>query len=208
MKKLIFLIIAVAGILAISGCGKEKVYTVTFDANGGTGEMKEQIFVKNVAQPLISNAFIYELKSFSDWNTVPDGSGVMYSDAQEITINNDITLYAQWEQSVFKITFDANGGTGSMSPISINRGEGKALPENAFTRSGYIFYGWATSANGEVAYSNKASIKDVSEDLTLYALWTKPEGGPWPSKRIEMGFVQCGCKQSRGIWRHLSLGRN
>lgn len=199
MKKLIFLIIAVAGILAISGCGKEKVYTVTFDANGGTGEMKEQIFVKNVAQPLISNAFIYELKSFSDWNTVPDGSGVMYSDAQEITINNDITLYAQWEQSVFKITFDANGGTGSMSPISINRGEGKALPENAFTRSGYIFYGWATSANGEVAYSNKASIKDVSEDLTLYALWTKPEGG---RQAVDLGLPS-GLK-----WASCNVGAN
>lgn len=185
MKKLIFLIIAVAGILAISGCGKEKVYTVTFDANGGTGEMKEQIFVKNVAQPLISNAFIYELKSFSGWNTVPDGSGVTYSDAQEITINEDVTLYAQWQIAAHIITFDANGGTGNMAPMTINIDEIKNLPENTFTRSGYIFYGWSTSANGEVAYSNKASINEVSEDLTLYALWTKPEGG---KQAVDLGL--------------------
>lgn len=177
MKRLIFLIVAVVEMLAISGCGREKVYTVTIDANGGTGKMKEQIFVKDVAQTLVSNAFVRELYSFVGWNTVPDGSGVAYSDAQEVSLKQDITLYAQWDVAAYRITFDANGGTGSMAPMTIGKNEVKVLPENAFTRSGYIFYGWATSANGEVAYSNKASIEEVREDLTLYALWTKPEGG-------------------------------
>ena len=202
MKKIVLLVVvasAIMGMLAISGCGKEKVYTVTFDANGGTGEMKEQIFVKDVAQALISNAFVRELYSFAGWNTVPDGSGVAYSEAQEITLEQDITLYAQWEQSAFRITFDANGGTGSMAPMAIDRGEAKYLPENTFTRSGYCFIGWATTASGEVVYSDKGRIMEIDSDLTLYAQWIKPEGG---KQAVDLGLPS-GLK-----WASCNVGAN
>ena len=99
MKRSIFLlfaIVSVAGMMAISGCGKEKVYTVTFDANGGSGVMKEQSFVKDVSQALISNAFTREGYAFMGWNTIADGTGVSYSESQEIVLTDDITLYAQW----------------------------------------------------------------------------------------------------------------
>lgn len=99
MKRSIFLffaIVSVAGMIAISGCGKEKVYTVTFDANGGSGVMKEQSFVKDVSQALISNAFTREGYAFMGWNTIADGTGVSYSESQEIVLTDDITLYAQW----------------------------------------------------------------------------------------------------------------
>lgn len=90
------LVIVSVAVMAITGCGKEKVYTVTFDANSGNGTMKSQTFVKNVAQALVSNKFTRKGYAFSEWNTIPDGSGVTYADAQEITLNDDITLYAQW----------------------------------------------------------------------------------------------------------------
>ena len=99
MKRSIFLlfaIVSVVGMMAISGCGKEKVYTVTFDANGGSGVMKEQSFVKDVSQALISNAFTREGYAFTGWNTIADGTGVSYSESQEIVLTDDITLYAQW----------------------------------------------------------------------------------------------------------------
>ncbi len=100
MKRKIFLffaIVSVVGMLAISGCGKEKVYRVTFDANGGTGEMKEQAFAKERPQTLVSNAFSRIGYLFVGWNTVSDGSGDAYTDAQEIVLDEDITLFAQWK---------------------------------------------------------------------------------------------------------------
>ena len=100
MKKYLLILIVIfsaVGTIAISGCGKEKVYTVTFDANGGNGMMKQQPFVKNVQQTLISNKFTRHNYLFSGWNTIPDGSGISYSDAQEIIVKDDITLYAQWK---------------------------------------------------------------------------------------------------------------
>ncbi|MBR3798165.1 MAG: InlB B-repeat-containing protein [Bacteroidales bacterium] len=100
MKKfylMIFAIVTLAGMLAISGCGKEKVYRVTFDANGGTGEMKEQAFAKERPQALVSNAFTRIGYLFDGWNTASDGSGDAYTDAQEIVLDEDITLFAQWK---------------------------------------------------------------------------------------------------------------
>ncbi len=97
MKRTLMIISALVVIILMSGCGKERVYTVTFDANGGTGVMKSQTFVKNVSQALVSNKFKRKGYIFSKWNTIPDGTGVAYSDAKEISLNEDLTLYAQWK---------------------------------------------------------------------------------------------------------------
>ena len=99
MKKfylMIFAIVTLAGMLAISGCKKKETYTVTFNANGGTGTMSAQTFTEGEAQALTRNAFTYDGYTFTGWNTVQGGSGASYSDQQTITATADMTLYAQW----------------------------------------------------------------------------------------------------------------
>lgn len=97
MKRILFLaIISIVGILAISGCDKQKTYDVVFDANGGTGKMQSQTLAEGESQSLEDNSFVNEGHTFGGWNTLPDGSGVTYSDGQDITLTSDIKLYAQW----------------------------------------------------------------------------------------------------------------
>lgn len=72
-------------------------YTVSFDANGGEGTMAAQIFTKGKKQALTANTFTKTDYVFSGWNTEADGSGSTYSDGQLITVENNMTLYAQWE---------------------------------------------------------------------------------------------------------------
>jgi uncharacterized protein (TIGR02145 family) len=79
--------------------------TVTFDANGGTGEMAPQTFTIGTAQALTANAFTKENNWFTGWNTAIDGQGTAYTDSQEITATESITLYAQWKLS----TGETNG---------------------------------------------------------------------------------------------------
>lgn len=68
------------------------------------------------------------------------------------------------------IRFNANGGTGTMKSVDISGGK-VTLPANEFRRYGYIFRGWATSAEAVSAdYDEKAVIKSPSS-MTLYALW-------------------------------------
>ncbi|MBO5718598.1 MAG: InlB B-repeat-containing protein, partial [Bacteroidales bacterium] len=72
--------------------------TLTFDANGGSGTMSAQLFEAGVTQTLAANKFTRSGYYFSGWNTAPDGSGTSYTDSQEITLTEDVTLYAQWKQ--------------------------------------------------------------------------------------------------------------
>lgn len=78
------------------------------------------------------------------------------------------------------VTFDANGGTGTMDALPVTVGETVKLTANTFTRDGYTFAGWNTKADGTgTAYADLAEV-EVTEDLTLYAQWTKaaPQGAP------------------------------
>ena len=74
------------------------------------------------------------------------------------------------------IIFAANGGTGSMSSFVMTSAGGTALPANGFTRSGFVFNGWNTQADGlGDAYADKADVSALlssqSTSVTLYAQW-------------------------------------
>lgn len=87
-------------------------------------------------------------------------------------------------KTTYTVIFDANGGNGTIANISVEEGSEITLPENIFTKSSYIFAGWATSADGDVSYSDKAKIP-ITGNITLYAKWTaitytityEPNGG-------------------------------
>lgn len=70
--------------------------TITFDANGGKGEMDAQEVEKNKATKLNKNEYTRDGYTFKEWNTKTDGSGESYKDEASITPKGDMTLYAQW----------------------------------------------------------------------------------------------------------------
>lgn len=146
--------------------------TVTFDANGGTGSMSAQSAV--AATALTSNTFTRTGYAFSGWNTVAGGGGTAYANGASYPFTSSETLYAQWTAGS-TVTFDANGGTGSLSAQTASTAT--ALTSNTFTRTGYTFSGWNTAANGTgTAYANGASYPFTS-GATLYAQWTASGGG-------------------------------
>ena len=74
-----------------------EIYTVSFDANGGSGRMADQSFTFGVPQALAANTFTRSGYTFAGWNTKADGSGAAYGDRDTLTIGAaDLTLYAQW----------------------------------------------------------------------------------------------------------------
>ena len=153
---------------------KIQYFTISFDANGGTGSMQSIKVVKGSKATLLDNEFTRTDFNFKGWNTKADGSGASYSNKQSFALNSDIILYAQWEKVEYTtITFNANGGSGSMQSISVVKGSSTTLPDATFTRSGYNFKGWNTKADGSgFAYQNKQSIASHN-NLTLYAQWEK-----------------------------------
>ena len=145
--------------------------TITFDPNNGTGSMEAMNVNPGVDNMLTANTFTRENYSFTGWNTKADGSGTPYADKATVNLTEDTTLYAQWTQNPV-ITFDANGGKGTMGTQTVKPNEETALTANSFTRADYDFTGWNTAKDGTgTAYGDKANIT-TNENVTLYAQWT------------------------------------
>jgi hypothetical protein len=74
---------------------KAATFTVTFNANGGTGTMANE--TNSSATALTTNAFTYAAHTFLHWNTAADGSGTSYADEASYPFTANVTLYAQWK---------------------------------------------------------------------------------------------------------------
>jgi uncharacterized repeat protein (TIGR02543 family) len=88
----------------------------------------------------------------------------------------NITMTPSVTANTYSVKYNGNGNTGgSMSNSSHTYGTSKALSANGFTKAGYEFIGWATTATGEVAYTDKQSVKNLSSTqgatVNLYAIW-------------------------------------
>ena len=92
-----------------------------------------------------------------------------------VVAEEDATYTAQYSASArvfYTITFNANGGEGSMELQRFEVGVDTALNTNAFTREGYKFIGWNTAADGSGAtYADEGAILELTGDMTLYAQW-------------------------------------
>jgi uncharacterized repeat protein (TIGR02543 family) len=151
------------------------IYKVTFNSNGGTGTMADQSIVSGISTPLSQNTFTKTGSTFAGWMTTATGTTAAFTDKANYTMGgNDVTLYALWSQNPsFKITFNGNGGTGTMAQQSVVQGTNVTLSVNTFTRAGHQFAGWATTPTGTATYQNQAVYTMGSSDIDLYALWTQ-----------------------------------
>ncbi|MBO7132144.1 InlB B-repeat-containing protein [Candidatus Saccharibacteria bacterium] len=115
-------------------CIASRGYTVSFNANGGSGSMANQTIYEGEATNLSANSFTapalgssyqnasgttipgteYTYWSFDGWNTAADGSGTSYIDEQSVTDltagGGAVTLYAQWKGvETLKVNYEGNG---------------------------------------------------------------------------------------------------
>ena len=84
----------------------------------------------------------------------------------------NITLYAKWEANTYTVTFNNNGNT---STQSFTYDVAQGLTPNSITRLGYRFMGWSLSENSSVAYTDGASVINLTSNkdgnVNLYAVW-------------------------------------
>lgn len=117
----------------------------------------------------------YTWKGWYD-NNVGTGNALSSNQSYTRSITTNTTIYAVYTANTYTVKFDANDGTGSMSNQNFTYGTAQNLTANIFTRTGYTFAGWATSANGNKVYNDKQSVSNLSTTngaiVTLYAKWT------------------------------------
>ena len=101
------------------------------------------------------------------------------TDTAKVTITALATSnYTGYKDTTFtinpRITFNSNGGSGTMKNQFASYNENTVLIQNVYTRTGYIFGGWASSQsdadNRTIAYEDKGTVK-LTSNITLYAIW-------------------------------------
>ncbi len=77
----------------------------------------------------------------------------------------------------YTVSYNANGGIGSMSSVSVDENQSVTIAQNTFTRSGYEFTSWNTKANGSGTTYKAGDKLVVTADVTLYAQWNDGANG-------------------------------
>ena len=156
-----------------------KYITISFDPNGGTGTMKPMRVKAGENYTLPECTFTPpEGREFAGWLAV---NGKVYPAGTKVISSYDQSFKATWkdkEVAEVTITFDPNGGTGTMQPMKVKSGEKFKLPECTFTPpEGKEFAGWLAETGrvypaGDIVSSVgssvlKATWKDTTEvDVT------------------------------------------
>ena len=174
-------------------------YTVSYDANSGTGTMKSDTATYDSPYTTRNNeGFKKTGYTFNGWNTKTDGTGEDWTGRIGKPFNwnyaHDVKLYAQWKPNEYVIVFDknkpdpenkaqnnkyvlaSNDVKGTMNNQPMTYDKNKNLDENKYKLTGWTFTGWNTKADGSgTPYENKASIKNLTSEnnatVILYAQW-------------------------------------
>ena len=154
-------------------------YTVTFDANTGTGTMAAQSANYNVATALTANTLSKTGYTFTGWNTVAGGGGTAYANSASYAFAASTTLYAQWALiPTYSVTYNGNASTsGSVPTDGTTYANGASVSvlgnSGSLAKTGYTFDGWNTAANGSGSARAAASTFAMGGGaVTLYAQWT------------------------------------
>lgn len=149
---------------------KANTYTVSYNANGGSGAPSNQTKTYGVTLTLSNTKPTRTGYTFSAWNTAQNGSGTSYAPGGSYTANAAVTLYAQWTVNTYVVTFDAQGGSVTPASKSVTYGQPYgSLPVPV--RAGYRFDGWFTAATGGTQVTAE-TVVTVTSAQTLYAHWT------------------------------------
>ena len=157
---------------------KEYQVKLTYDANGGEGAIDSATGAAGESVTVAENVFTRNNYTFTGWNTQADGKGTAYKPGDSFMLTDeDTVLYAQWSENApaqINVSYDANGGTGTMESITGDVGSKIVIDRNGFARSGYTFTGWNTQADGKgTAYKPGDNFILTDKDTVLYAQWNK-----------------------------------
>lgn len=168
-------------------------YIISYNSNGGTGSMAPDIVKKGETVTIRDNEFEKAGYTFAGWTTKSDGTDDGYNwtgwrgtwnyvDWQYGIVDKTLKLYARWTPKSYTISYNSNGGTGTMTPDTVSTGGSATIKGNTFNRTGYKFVGWTTKSDGTddghnwtdwsgtLNYDN-GQYGIANDKLVLYARW-------------------------------------
>ena len=159
-----------------------QTYTISYNANGGSGAPSSQTKTHGVTLTLSSTKPTRVGYEFLGWATSPTATSATYSAGGSYTNNGTATLYAVWKAKEYSVLYNGNGGTHSITGsetwedttnkftfgkeynISL-----ETLGDKDFKYPGYNLLGWNTSGTATEPLTTLKIEKD--EQPQLYAIW-------------------------------------
>lgn len=151
-----------------------EIYTLSFEGGeGAIGDAPVSITGEEGAQVVLpDNTFVKEGFTFNGWN---DGNGIYQPGDTYLVPGMDTVFTAEWFSDVpeTEVTAYFEGGEGaageSPEPVTILAGSSFALPDNSYTKEGFVFQGWNDGMN---TYQPGSEYRLV-QDITFTAVWGK-----------------------------------
>lgn len=153
------------------GVERKVSYTVSFNANGGTGAPGSQTRWYGEVIYLSSTRPTRTGYIFQGWAKSPSGR-VEYNPGSAYGLDANTTLYAIWSPETYTISFNANGGSGAPGNQTKTYGQTLTLSSTRPTRTNYNFIGWGTSSGSTSAVYQPGGSYTSNGNATLYAVWT------------------------------------
>lgn len=143
---------------------------IIFNANGGAGEMSNQLVQTDTTAALSLNTFTRTGYSFAGW-AQGSSSEMVYSEGSNYTMGvaPEYTLYAVWTARNYTINFDSdNGGSTEAKQVTYDAPIGQ-LPQPS--DGIYTFGGWYSAVGGGGIQYNEETVYTFTQDITVYAEW-------------------------------------
>lgn len=148
----------------------DTVYMVSYDSQGGSnvGAQFVDTAVSNTVGTLPTAPENPCYTVFGGWWTKANGAGNQFKETTAVT--QDITVYAYWESSVPKVTFNSGWGT-TVNAACVTSATNTlvTLPAEP-TKPCYEFSGWNTVSDGSGDVFTGSTT--VAANITVYAQWT------------------------------------
>ena len=199
-------------------------YTITYNANGGSGAPGSQTKKYNESLTLSATKPTRTGYTFKGWGLNGSATEVKYNPADTIganTISNDLVLYAIWEINKYTITYNANGGNSTPEPTTANYNETIQMPSASrkytvtFNTNGgtaldsqtstYQFTGWYTDATN----GTKKEYKTMpAYNETLYAHWDDTKSSITIGTTTKEGYTFAGWYIDEDLKTQLTTNEN
>jgi len=153
-------------------------YTISFNANGGTGPIASITGTLGTSYTLPSSGVEREGYQLYGWSFDGISGAFYYAKGSTWTISGDREYIAYWSPTTYTVNINANGGTGTIESYAVQYGSTITLPtvESGITKPGYNLAGWTISNTlydvGETITVDSSIVNSQSATVTVDAFWS------------------------------------
>lgn len=153
-------------------------YTVSYDANGGSGAPAKQTKTAGKTLTLSTTKPSKAGYTFNNWS---GSDSKTYTPGTTYSTDANLKLTAKWTKNdpkTYKVRYNANGGSGAPAEQTKTAGKTLTLSTTKPTRNDYAFKGWGSSATSTTVLYSAGGSYTADASITLYAIWASTYSKP------------------------------